>query len=175
MIQSYKGTRPTIHPTAFVHPMATVIGDVVLAAGVSVWPGAVLRGDCGPIRIGQDSNIQDGTVVHVTGGISETHIGARVTVGHNVVLHGCHVADDCLVGMGSVLLDNSYFARHTMIAAGAVVTPGKRFEDGGLLLGNPARWVKALTDKHVQMIDLGWQAYREYASEHLNGGVETIG
>lgn len=175
MIQSYKGIKPQIDPTAFVHPMATVIGDVVLGPRVSVWPGVVLRGDCGPIRIGADSNVQDGTVVHTTGGWSETIIGERVTVGHNVVLHGCHVADDCLVGMGSVLLDNSRFGPFTMIAAGAVVPPGKEFLEGGLIVGNPGTLKRPLGDHHKEMIALGWRAYLEYAEAFTSGQVETIG
>lgn len=175
MIQSYKGIVPQIHETAFVHPMATVIGDVVLGPRVSVWPSAVLRGDCAPIRIGADSNIQDGTVVHTTGGWSETWIGERVTVGHNVILHGCRVGNDCLVGMGAVLLDNSTFAQHSLIAAGAVVTPRTVFDEGGLIVGNPAKRVKGLSDKHIQMIDGGWRAYQEYAAAFTNGDVQTIG
>ncbi len=175
MIQSYKGIVPQIHPTAFVHPMATIIGDVVLGPRVSVWPGAVLRGDCAPIRIGADSNIQDGTIVHTTGGWSETWIGERVTVGHNVILHGCRVADDCLIGMGAILLDNSTFIRHTLIAAGAVITPSTVFDQGGLILGNPARRVKELGEKHIAMIDAGWRAYGEYAAAFTSGQVETIG
>ncbi|HAN30155.1 MAG TPA: gamma carbonic anhydrase family protein [Myxococcales bacterium] len=175
MIQTYKGKRPQIDPSAFVHPMATVIGEVVLGPRVSIWPGVVLRGDCGLIDIGADSNIQDGTVVHTTGGWSRTVIGKRVTVGHNVVLHGCQVADDCLIGMGSVLLDNSLFGRHTMVAAGSVVPPGKEFLDGGLIIGNPAQFKRPLGDHHREMIELGWRAYIEYSSAFIQGEVETIG
>ncbi|MCO4763859.1 MAG: gamma carbonic anhydrase family protein [Myxococcales bacterium] len=175
MIQSFNGVIPQIHETAFVHPMATVIGDVVLGPGVSVWPGAVLRGDCAAIRIGANTNIQDGVVVHTTGGWSETWIGERVTVGHNVVLHGCRVADDCLIGMGAILLDNATFGRHTLVAAGAMVPPRKTFDEGGLIVGNPAKRVKSLSDKHIMMIDEGWRAYREYAGVFTSGKVETIG
>lgn len=175
MIQSYKGIVPQIHPTAFVHPMATIIGDVVLGPRVSVWPSAVLRGDCAAIRIGADSNIQDGTVVHTTGGWSETWIGERVTVGHNVILHGCRVGEDCLVGMGAVLLDNSVFARHSLIAAGSVVRARAEFPEGGLIAGNPGRRIKALTEKHIAMVEDGWRSYLRYAAAFVNGDVQTIG
>ena len=121
MIQRFKDKIPQIHPTAWVHPMATVIGDVVLGAHVSVWPGAVLRGDCGPIRIGAFTNIQDGTVVHTTQDLSETHVGERVTVGHNAILHGCRIGDDCLVGMHATVLDNAVISHQTIIGAGSVV------------------------------------------------------
>lgn len=175
MIQRYKGFVPKIHPTAWVHPMATIIGDVEIAAGVSVWPGVVMRGDCGAIRIGENTNIQDGTVVHTTGGLSETHIGARVTVGHGVILHGCVVGDDCLIGMGATLLDNVRVGSWTMVAAGALVTYRKEFPDGGLVVGSPARLRGPLSDKQRRMITDAWPLYLGYAEPFKRGEVETIG
>lgn len=175
MIQSYKGVAPTIHPTAWVHPNATVIGNVTLGENVSVWPGVVMRGDCGKITVGANSNIQDGTVVHTTGGFSETTIGARVTVGHSVILHGCNVADDCLIGMGATLLDNCTLGPRTMVGAGALVTYSKAFLDGGLLVGSPAILKGPLTAKHIAMIDASWPLYIGYAAPFRNGEVITIG
>lgn len=174
MIQRYKGVAPTIHTTAWVHENATVIGDVTLGENVSVWPGVVMRGDCGAITVGANSNIQDGTIVHTTGGRSETHIGARVTVGHAVILHGCVVGDDCLIGMGATLLDNCVLGDRTMVAAGALVTYDKRFELGGLLVGSPARLKGPLTDKHIAMIDDAWPLYIGYSQPFRDGLVETI-
>lgn len=175
MIQRYKNKIPRIDPTAWVHPMATVIGDVEIGPYVSVWPGVVLRGDCGPIRIGAYSNIQDGTVVHTTQGFSETHVGERVTVGHAAVLHGCRVGDDCLIGMHATVLDNAVIADHTIVAAGAVVTIGKAFPPRVMLMGSPAKVTRELTDTHLQQIDYGWRAYQEYSKPFRDGEVETIG
>ena len=175
MIQRFKDKSPQIHPTAWVHPMATVIGDVVLGAHVSVWPGAVLRGDCGPIRIGAFTNIQDGTVVHTTQDLSETHVGERVTVGHNAILHGCRIGDDCLVGMHATVLDNAVISHQTIIGAGSVVTVGKQFGPRVMLLGSPARVARELEDKHLVQIDYGWQAYQGYMRPFADGEVETIG
>lgn len=175
MIQSYKGVSPTIHPTAWVHPNATVIGDVRLGPNVSVWPGVVMRGDCGPITVGANSNIQDGTIVHTTGGLSETEIGERVTVGHAVILHGCKVGNDCLIGMGATLLDNCVIGDRTMVAAGALVTYRKEFVDGGLLVGSPAKLKGPLDQRHVAMIDAAWPLYIGYCAPFRNGEVETIG
>jgi carbonic anhydrase/acetyltransferase-like protein (isoleucine patch superfamily) len=175
MIQKYKGIAPKIDPTAWVHPMATVIGDVEIGAHVSVWPGVVLRGDCGAIRIGAYSNIQDGSVVHTTQNYSETHVGERVTVGHGAILHGCRVADDCLIGMHATVLDNAEIADHTIVAAGAVVTVGKKFPPRVMLMGSPAKVVRELEAKHLEQIDYGWRMYQEYMAPFVAGDVETIG
>ncbi len=175
MIQRYNGIEPTLDPTAWVHPIATVIGDVVLGPYVSVWPSAVLRGDCGPIRVGAYSNIQDGTIVHTTQDISETHIGERVTIGHSSVIHGCRIDDDCLVGMNSTILDNAELGVGTLVAANSLVSVGKSFPEGGLLVGSPARLARPLSDSNVAMIDNGWRSYVEYARPFRDGRVETVG
>lgn len=174
MIQRYGAKMPRIHPTAWVHPSAVVIGDVWLGPRVSVWPGVVLRGDCGAIRVGEDSNLQDGTVVHTTQDISETHVGCRVTVGHSVILHGCRVADDCLVGMHSTLLDNCRIGDHCIVAAGSLVTVGKDFAPRSLIVGSPAAVSRAVSDKNLSQIDYGWRAYRQYCQPYLTGDVETL-
>ena len=174
MIQSYKGIIPRIDPTAWVHPMATVIGDVELGPGVSIWPGAVLRGDCGLIRIGADSNIQDGTICHTTGGLSELIVGDRVTVGHRVVLHGCIIGDDCLIGMGSTVLDNAEIPAWSLVGAASLVPGGKRYE-AGLIAGSPAMWKRPLGDKLAAMIEDGYRSYHRYMAAFVAGEVETIG
>jgi len=175
MIQRYKDKTPRIDPTAWVHPMATVIGDVELGAHVSIWPSVVLRGDCGPIRIGAYSNIQDGAVVHTTQGFSETHVGERVTVGHGAILHGCRVGNDCLIGMHATVLDNAEISDHSIVAAGSVVTVGKQFPPKVMLMGSPAKVARELTEAHLAQIDYGWQAYQIYMQPFVNGEVETIG
>ena len=123
MIEALEGLVPVVHPTAWVHPSAVLIGEVELGPNVSIWPTAVLRGDMGLIRFGADSNLQDGAVCHNTSGRSETLIGERVTVGHRAILHGCIVEDDCLIGMGAIVMDNARIGAGSFVAAGAVVPP----------------------------------------------------
>jgi carbonic anhydrase/acetyltransferase-like protein (isoleucine patch superfamily) len=134
----------------------------------------VLRGDCGPIVVGEDSNIQDGTVCHTTGGVSELVVGARVTVGHGVVLHGCQIGDDCLIGMGSTLLDNAVIPPFSLVGAASFVPAGRRYE-AGLIAGNPAVFRRALDDKLRAMIDDGHRAYRSYMAAFVAGEVQTLG
>src|SRR5256885_12427493 len=132
-----------IHPTAFIAPGAVVLGDVTLGPRASVWYQAVLRGDTAPIVIGEASNVQDGTIVHVDEGVPTT-VGARVGIGHGVILHGCTVDDDCLIGMGSVLLNGVHIGAGSVVAAGAVVPEGTRVPPGSLVVGVPARVTRAV-------------------------------
>jgi carbonic anhydrase/acetyltransferase-like protein (isoleucine patch superfamily) len=141
-----------------------VIGDVTLADGVGIWPTAVLRGDMGAIRIGAFTNIQDGTICHDTGGLSETEVGERVTVGHRVILHGCTVGDDSLIGMGAILMDNAVIGAGSIVGAGALVTMGKVIPPGSLVLGSPARVVRATTEEERRKIDSAWREYAKKAA-----------
>lgn len=118
MLLKYRGETPKVHHTAFVEESARVIGDVVLGEDSSVWFNAVLRGDMGPIRVGEESNIQDGCVLHTTRGLSETVLGKRVSVGHNAILHGCTVRENCIIGMGAILMDNVEIREWSIVAAG---------------------------------------------------------
>ena len=169
MLQSFRGKFPRVHPGAFVHAQATLIGDVTIARGASVWPGAVLRGDDGPIVIGEQTSIQDGSVIHATEGVSHTTVGSRVTVGHRVILHGCTVGDDCLIGMGSVVLDNAIIEPWSFVAAGTLVPPNKLLPSGQMMMGNPGRVTRALTEADRAWIVHSWNAYvrraREFAAE----------
>lgn len=158
-----------IDPAAWVHPTVSILGDVRLARGVSVWPGVVLRGDQGAIVVGEDTNLQDLTCAHATGGFSTVTIGARVTVGHRVILHGCTVEDDCLIGMGSILLDNCHIERGCIIGAGAVVPVGMRIPAGSLVLGMPAKVVRPLREKDYEQIRGGYVAYLELAERYRQG------
>jgi carbonic anhydrase/acetyltransferase-like protein (isoleucine patch superfamily) len=169
VIEAFDGKSPVIHPRAWVHPSAVVIGEVVLAEGVSIWPTTVLRGDMGPIRIGRDSNVQDGSVCHDTTDWSETVVGERVTIGHRVVLHGCCVEDDCLVGMGSVVLDRAVIGRGSFVAAGSLVTPGTVIPPGSFARGSPARVVREVNDRDREMIATGWKSYRDRLRIWLGG------
>jgi carbonic anhydrase/acetyltransferase-like protein (isoleucine patch superfamily) len=161
MVQEFDGFTPILRPGAWAHDSAVLIGEVVLEPGVSVWPGAVLRGDMGPIRIGRDSNLQDGTICHDTTDQSRTLVGERVTVGHRVVLHGCTVGDDCLVGMGSILMDNVEIGAGSFVAAGTLLPPGRVVPPGSFVLGSPGRVVRGVSEREVEQIRHGWMSYRE--------------
>lgn len=163
-IRPYKGITPSVHETAYVDEASAVIGDVVIGADSSIWPMAAVRGDVNKIRIGERTNVQDGSILHVThagplapDGYALT-IGNDVTVGHNVVLHACTVEDACLIGMGSVVLDGAVIKSGAMVGAGSVVSPGKTLESGYLYLGSPARKVRELSEKE--------KAYFEYSAKH---------
>ncbi|RME20565.1 MAG: gamma carbonic anhydrase family protein [Deltaproteobacteria bacterium] len=149
MIERYLDFEPRIHPQAYVHPSAVVIGDVALGAGTSVWPGSVLRGDQGRIEVGAETSLQDGVIAHATRGTSTTTVGDRCVVGHRAVLHGCTVEDDVLVGMGAILLDNCHIGRFSIIGAGAVVSVGTRIPARSLVLGVPGRVVRSITDAEI--------------------------
>lgn len=159
MIQECSGLWPVIDPDAWVHESAWVMGDVVLARGASVWPLCVLRGDMGPIRIGADTNLQDGVICHDTTDLSETLVGDRVTVGHRAVLHGCIIEDDCLIGMGAIVMDNARIGAGSLVAAGSLVPPGKVIPPESLVMGSPGRVVAPIDDARREQIAFGWKSY----------------
>lgn len=142
----WQGTHPKIAATAFIAPGASVIGDVVIGADSSVWFSCVVRGDVNEIRIGDRSNIQDGTVIHVTKGGNGTYIGDDVLVGHGCILHACTLESGAFVGMGATILDGAVVEGGAMIAAGAMVTPGKRVPAGELWAGSPAKKMRDLSE-----------------------------
>ncbi|MCS6811029.1 MAG: gamma carbonic anhydrase family protein [Tepidimonas sp.] len=160
--------RPDIHPSAYVAEGARVIGRVQLAAEVSVWDGAVLRGDNDPIVIGEGSNIQDGSVLHTDVGVPLT-IGPRVTVGHLVMLHGCTIGEESLIGIGAVVLNGARIGRHCLVGAGALVTEGKEFADGSLILGSPAKVVRSLTAAEIEALRASAQHYIDNARRFRAG------
>ncbi|HTO72777.1 MAG TPA: gamma carbonic anhydrase family protein [Gemmatimonadales bacterium] len=159
---------PDIHPTAFIAPTAVVMGDVTLGEESSVWYTAVVRGDMAPIRIGARTNIQDGTIVHVDEGVPCT-IGERVGVGHRVILHGCTVEDECLIGMGSILLNRCHIGKGSVIAAGAVVPEGMEVPAGSLVMGVPGRVVRPVDAELSRRIAGTWSHYVEQAKAHRAG------
>lgn len=162
----YRGIRPTVHPSAFVAPTASVVGDVHIAEGASIWYGTVLRGDVAPIRIGARSSIQDNTVVHATGGLSDTIVGEDCTVGHSVILHGCHVGSHVLVGMGSIVLDNAEIGDWCLIGAGSLVTARTKIPAGVLAHGRPARPIRELTEEERARIREAAEVYLTYGRDH---------
>jgi len=166
MLQSFGGDWPDVHEEAFVHPAATVIGRVRLGARTTVWPSVSLRGDVGPITIGEDTSIQDGTVGHSTTGISELVVGSRVTVGHLVILHGCQIADDCLIGMGSIVMDNAVIPQWTIVGAGSLIPPNKKYPLGMLLIGRPAVPVRPITDAERATLGDSFRGYVELGRIH---------
>ncbi len=167
MLEAHAGKFPKIAAKAFVHGAAVLIGDIEIGDESSVWPHVTLRGDDGPIRIGSQTSIQDNAVIHCTEGWSVTSVGSRVTVGHSVILHGCTIHDNVLIGMGSVVLDNAVVETGALVAAGTLVPPGKRVAAGTLVAGNPMRVVRVCTDKDREMIEQGWRAYVKRAAEYL--------
>ena len=158
MIRSFRGTTPSIGANSYVDESAVVIGDVEIGENCSVWPLTVIRGDINRIRIGNDTNIQDGSVLHVTheGEFSpegaQLHIGNQVTVGHKVLLHGCRIGNQCLIGMGSIVTDNAIVEDRVMIGSGSLVPPNKRLESGYLYLGNPVVRKRPLSDRELEFL-----------------------
>ena len=162
------GAAPQLGEGAWAAPSADLIGDVRLGARASVWFGAVIRADNTPIIFGAETNFQDGAIGHSDPGAPLT-IGARVTVGHQAILHGCTVSDDCLIGMGAKILNGAFLGPECLVGAGALITEGKRFEDGGLIVGVPARLVRPLTDAEKQGLRLSAAHYAEKAARYAAG------
>ncbi|MFZ3571920.1 MULTISPECIES: gamma carbonic anhydrase family protein [unclassified Streptomyces] len=156
---------PKVDPEAFVAPTSVVIGDVTLHAGASVWYGAVLRSEVEPITLGADSNIQDNCTVHVDLGFPAT-IGERVSVGHNAVLHGCTVEDDCLIGMGATVLNGAVIGAGSLVAAQALVPQGMVVPPGSLVAGVPAKVRRELSAEEREMVTLNGTHYVELAKVH---------
>ncbi|HEX19321.1 MAG TPA: gamma carbonic anhydrase family protein [Acidiferrobacteraceae bacterium] len=173
-IRNYKDISPTIDGTAYIDDAGLVIGDVVIGADCSVWPFAVLRGDINKIRVGNRSNIQDGTVVHVTHPYSEhpqgfaVHIGDDVTIGHNVTVHGCTIHDRCLIGIGSTILDGAIIHADVFLAAGSLVPEGRELESGYLWMGAPVKIKRELSEKEMKWFDYSAQHYVSLKNDYLN-------
>jgi carbonic anhydrase/acetyltransferase-like protein (isoleucine patch superfamily) len=149
-----------IDPTAYIHPAAVVTGDVTLGARVSVWPTAVIRGDSDSIAIGDDSNVQDGTVVHVDHGVP-TKIGRRVAIGHRAIVHGATIEDDCLIAMGAILLNRVHVGTGSIVGAGAVCREGMRIPPNSLVLGVPGRVMRETTSAERDRIRSTVESYLE--------------
>jgi carbonic anhydrase/acetyltransferase-like protein (isoleucine patch superfamily) len=157
-----------IHSTAFIAPGAVVLGDVTLGPESSVWYTAVLRGDTAPIAVGAASNVQDGSVIHVDAGVPAT-VGARVGIGHRAILHGCTIEDECLIGMGSIVLNGARIGRGSVVAAGAVVPEGLDVPPGSVVVGVPARITRSVDDALRARIRSTWEHYVAEAQRHRAG------
>ena len=158
----------TIHSSAFIHSRATVMGDVVVGARVSVWPTAVIRGDSARVTIGNDSNVQDGTVVHVDHGVPTT-IGERVAIGHRAIVHGATIDDDCLIGMGAILLNGVHVGTGSIVGAGALCPEGMEIPPRSLVLGLPARVIRQTTMEERDRIRRTVESYLELQEEYRRG------
>ena len=171
-LRRFEQHAPEVHPDAWMDPTCLVIGDVHIGAGSSVWPGVVIRGDINLIRIGRETNIQDGCVLHnshdgpfMPGGAALT-IGNRVTVGHKAILHGCEIADECLVGMGAIVMDRVVVEPGVIIGAGALIPPGKVLRSGYLYTGSPARQARPLTEQEKRYFGYSAKYYVKLAERH---------
>ncbi len=159
-IYQLDGDVPQIHPTAWVAEEAQVIGNVSLAEGSSVWFNAVLRGDTEYIQIGHESNVQDGCVLHADHGFPLV-VGDRVTVGHNVMLHGCTIGDESLIGIGAVVLNGAVIGKNCLVGAGSLVTEGKSFPDGSMIMGVPAKVVRQLSPEQIEGLRMSAKHYAQ--------------
>ena len=164
-IYELDGVAPQMAASAWVADSAQVMGNVVLGEDASVWYGAVLRGDTERISIGAGTNIQDASVLHADYG-QPLVIGERVTVGHQVMLHGCTIGDETLIGIGAIVLNGAKIGRHCLVGAGALVTEGKEFPDGSMIIGSPAKAVRQLTPEQIEGLRQSAQHYLDNAGRH---------
>ncbi|MDH5638434.1 MAG: gamma carbonic anhydrase family protein [Nitrospinota bacterium] len=169
MIRPWRGISPKIDPTAFVEQSAQIIGDVTMGAESSAWFNTTIRGDVHHIRIGARTNIQDGSVLHVTRDTHPLIIGDDVTVGHSVTLHGCTIEGPALIGMGAIILDGAVLEPYVFVAAGALVPEGMRVPSGSLVMGMPAKVKRPLTDEERIRIDRSATSYVTYRLDYMDG------
>ncbi|MBI3694029.1 MAG: gamma carbonic anhydrase family protein [Acidobacteria bacterium] len=169
MIRSYRGTEPQIAASAYIDPSAQVIGDVVIGERSSVWCNTTVRGDVHYIRIGEESNVQDNCCLHVMNGVYPCIVGDRVTVGHSVTLHGCVVEDDCLIGIGAILLNGVRVGKGSIVAAGALVTERTEIPPGSVVMGRPANVKRAVTEADRELIRRHAANYVQYRRAYQEG------
>lgn len=169
MIKPFKDLAPKIHETAFIAAGAIVVGDVEIGENASVWYGSILRGDVNYIRVGARTNLQDGTIVHVSSKDHPTILESDITVGHRVTLHGCNVESGCLIGIGSILLDGVRVGRNSLVAAGSLLTPGTEVPPGSLVMGSPAKVKRPLTEQEIEGIRQNVAEYVELSAIYRFG------
>lgn len=168
MISKFCNKMPKIHGSAYIAESAEIIGDVRIAKNASIWPGAVLRGDMHYIEIGENTNVQDNSVMHGTADKFPTILGKNVSVGHNAIVHGCTIGDNCIIGMGSIILEGATIGKWCIIGAGAVVTEGAKIQDSSIALGIPARVAGKITPSHRLRISRNWRAYVSLMKKYKN-------
>lgn len=166
IIKPFRNVEPKIHPEAFVAENATIIGDVEIGAKSSIWYNVVLRGDVNFIRIGTKTNVQDGTVVHVTSNDYPTIIEDEVTIGHSATIHGCHIKRGSLIGIGAIILDGALIGENSLVAAGSLVTPNTEIPPRSFVLGSPARIKRQLSEDEVFNLRRFWENYVRLIEEY---------
>ena len=169
----FRGHIPEISKTAFIAPSASIIGDVKIGAGSGVWYNCVLRGDMNEIRIGENSNVQDGTIIHVASLGQGTYIGSRVSIGHLALIHACTIEDDAMIGMQATIMDGAVIEAGALVAAGSLVPPGKRVLKGQMWAGSPAKYMRDVRKSDQGMIDYIWPVYRDLAGEYIEAGLDA--
>jgi carbonic anhydrase/acetyltransferase-like protein (isoleucine patch superfamily) len=169
MIAPFNNIHPTIAKTAFIADDAVIIGDVEIGEDASVWFGSIIRGDVNFIRIGERTNIQDGTIVHVSSKTHSTVIEEDITIGHRVTLHGCYIETGCLIGIGAILLDGVRVGRNSLVAAGSLLTPGTQIPPNSLVMGSPAKIKRNVTDEELAYLDRSWRNYVELKNHYMAG------
>ena len=170
MTKSFQNLTPKIHETAFVAENAVVVGDVEIGADSSVWFGSILRGDVNYIRIGSRTNIQDGTIIHVSTDTHATVLEDEITVGHRATLHGCHVETGCLIGIGAIILDGARIGGNSLVAAGSLVTPNTQIPPRSLVMGSPAKIKRELSADEVKDLERFWRNYVKLTAIYRTGG-----
>ncbi|SDK56263.1 gamma carbonic anhydrase family protein [Natronincola ferrireducens] len=165
MIKALKEKKPSIHESCFIAETADIIGDVTIGEGSSIWYKAVLRGDDNYIKIGKSTNIQDGSVVHISH-LYPTIIGDNITIGHSAIIHACRIGNNVLIGMGTIILDGAEIGEETIIGAGSLVPPGKKIPSGVLAIGSPAKVVRELTEEEKIGIRTSAESYIRYGEKH---------
>jgi carbonic anhydrase/acetyltransferase-like protein (isoleucine patch superfamily) len=171
IIFPYQGITPILHPEAWAAPNCSMAGDIQIGARSSIWFGVAMRGDVHHIRVGEETNVQDNAVVHVTHNKFPCLIGNRVTVGHGAIVHACVLEDECLVGMGAVVLDGAIVQSGAMVAAGAVVSPGKVVPKGQIWAGTPAKLLRPMTEAEHTYLAWSAQHYASLAKRYREEGV----
>jgi carbonic anhydrase/acetyltransferase-like protein (isoleucine patch superfamily) len=166
-ILPYKDKSPKIDASCFIAPQVVVVGDVEIGKNTNVWYGCVLRGDVNEIRIGENTNIQDGTVIHVATFGQGSYIGDRVTVGHMALIHACTIEDDAFIGMKAIIMDGAKVEKGAYVAAGALVTPGKVVKSGEVWAGSPAKYMRDVNEKDLEVMNWSWDHYVKLAANHV--------
>jgi carbonic anhydrase/acetyltransferase-like protein (isoleucine patch superfamily) len=169
-LYSFKGIKPQFGSGVFIAPSADIIGKVILGENVNIWYQCVARGDVNWIRVGENTNVQDLTMLHVTKDFELT-IGSGVSIGHSVTLHGCTIGNNCLIGMGAVVLDGAVIGENSVVAAGTLIPPGKCFPEGSMIMGNPAVLKRQLTKEERELFGNHYLSYVSYKDEYLDSNL----
>lgn len=171
MILEFNKKNPKIDKTCYISESVDIIGEVTIERDVNIWFGSRLRGDMNKINIGENTNIQENSVIHVDFDY-ETNIGKNVTIGHGAIIHGCNISDNVLVGMGSIILNGAKIGKNSIIGAGSLVTQGKEFEDGVLIMGSPAKVIRKLSEDEIEKIKVSAMNYVKISKEYLKNQEE---